>query len=127
MSEQPSERNTVLLIDDDEDVLKVTAMFLKSEGYVASTATTGADGIQMATTAQPHLIVCDLTMPGMDGYEVLAQLKNTPETQAIPVIMLTGKGDDAVILKVQELHAADFMIKPFEPEDLLAVIQKHIE
>ena len=74
----------------------------------------------------PNLILLDIMMPGIDGFEVLRELKSDPATTNIPVVMLTAKGESESLFKAQDLESTDYIIKPFEAEEFLKVIKKYI-
>ncbi|MBI3316149.1 MAG: response regulator, partial [Candidatus Omnitrophica bacterium] len=87
-------KKTVLLIDDEKDILKLLQYNLEKEGFGVLTATSGESGFELAKAKRPDLVVLDIMMPGMDGLEVLKLLKKTSQTQPIPVVMLTAKGTE---------------------------------
>ncbi len=114
---------TILIIDDDTSVRKVAKMRLEREGYRVVSAADGDEGLQLAQTEHPQLILLDILMPRMDGREVLRRLKSDPATHAIPVILLT-------VLEAQdEIHQsigpgyADRLPKPYNPEHLLQKVR----
>ncbi len=114
------DRNTILVIDDDRNILAIIEMYLKKEGYEVVTCERGDTAIDAFRKAAPSLVVLDVMLPGMDGWEVLAKLR---EESAVPVIMLTAKGDTTDRIQGLDLGADDYMAKPFEAKELIARIK----
>jgi len=116
-------RSKILLVDDEIDTLLPLKMSLEVEDYLVLGASNGFEALELAKTNIPDLILLDIMMPGMDGYEVCVQLKKDPVTRNIPVIMLTAK--DAVREKVKglEIGADDYVTKPFNLNELKARIK----
>ena len=113
----------ILLVDDEEDILELLRFNLSKDGYRVVCASSGEQGLKLARSEMPDLIVLDLMLPGMDGLEVTRHLKNDPKTRAIPVTMLTAKGEESDIVTGLELGAHDYITKPFAFSELLARIQ----
>jgi len=113
----------ILVIEDEEDVLELVRYNLAKNGYEVICATSGEEGLSLARARLPDLIVLDLMLPGLDGLEVCKILKREPQTQAIPIVMLTAKGEEADIVTGLELGADDYITKPFSPRVLLARIR----
>lgn len=84
------EKTTILVIDDEQDILTLMCDFLEAKGYAVITADSGADGISLAKSSNPDLIILDISMPDIDGGQVAEELKQTPATQDTPIIFLTG-------------------------------------
>lgn len=108
---------TILLIDDDETLLELLADHVRTAGYQPLTANSGSRGIQLATDAQPDLVVLDVMMPGMDGWEVCQRLR---ESSTVPIIMLTAKGEEYDKLRGFHLGVDDYVTKPFSFAELIA-------
>ena len=108
----------ILLIDDSQDILTVLARRLKSWGYEVLEAGSGEEGLQLADAQVPDLILLDVMMPKMKGRDVCARLKATPRTAGIPVIFLTALGLADHVKAGMELGAEDYIVKPFEPDEL---------
>ena len=111
-------KKKILVIDDEEKLCALVGTFLEKKGYSAVTAKSGKQGIRAARYRIPDLILLDINMPKMDGFAVLEQLKADPKTMSIPVIMLTGRGDDESKLKAASLYSEHYMTKPFDLEEL---------
>ena len=116
----------ILVVDDEPQLVELLKMRLEVMGYSVLTAYDGQEGLAKATQEHPDLILLDIMMPKMDGCETLSRLKQQPETRAIPVIMLTAKGDTHSITRLQALRATDYFIKPFDATELLAFIRKYL-
>ena len=113
-------RDQILVVDDEEDILELVRFNLSKEGYQVICAETGEKAVEIARAELPDLMVLDLMLPGMDGLEVTKFLKNNPETQHIPIVMLTAKGEESDVVTGLELGADDYVTKPFSPRILLA-------
>jgi two-component system phosphate regulon response regulator PhoB len=116
-------KETILVVDDEEDILELIKYNLNHEGYVILTAKTGEEAIQIATRSQPDLIVLDLMLPGIDGLEVTRYLRSQASTHDLPIVMLTAKGEESDIVAGLELGANDYIAKPFSPKVLIARIR----
>jgi len=114
---------TILVVDDDVDICEIVQVNLEGAGYQVLRATDGAKGLVAARTHVPDLIILDVLMPELDGWEVLTQLIRDPRTADRPVIMLTCRGDDQDVLRGLELGAVEYVTKPFYPEDLVASVR----
>jgi len=119
----------VLVIDDDADFLETTRLTIESAGYAVDTAPTGSEGLEQVKERRPDLIVLDVMMPGMDGWEVCEALKEDDQTAGIPVIMLTAVASQ--VRSTTYTHgpgkatdAEDYIPKPVEPAYLVTRIEK---
>jgi len=113
-------RETILIVDDEEDILELLKYNLSREGYKVISATTGEEGLKLAKTKVPDLMILDLMLPGVDGLEVCRELKSDKNTANIPIIMLTAKSEEADMVTGLELGADDYIPKPFSPRVVLA-------
>ena len=100
-------KETILIVDDEEDILELIKYNLTHEGYVILTAKTGEEAIKIATRSQPDLIVLDLMLPGMDGLEVTRYLRSQASAHELPIVILTAKGEESDIITGLELGAND--------------------
>jgi CheY-like chemotaxis protein len=116
----------VLLIEDDMTVRENTAEILELSGYNVNTASDGIKGVEAAKIIKPDIIVCDIMMPELDGYGVLEELSENPETQFIPFIFLTAKTDHKDIRKGMDMGADDYLTKPFEEDELISAIESRL-
>ena len=117
----------ILIIEDNPDVRENTADLLRLSDFEVYTSADGQTGVEMARKIIPDLILCDIMMPGMDGYEVLAQLSAIHETGSIPFVFLTAKTEKADRRKGMNLGADDYLTKPFEEEELLMAIEARLK
>ncbi len=113
----------MLVVEDEESILELLRYNLDKAGFTVIPAGSGEDGLALARRRRPDLILLDLMLPGMDGLEVCRLLKKSKETEGIPVIMLTARGEEADIVTGLELGADDYLTKPFSPRVLLAHIR----
>ena len=113
----------VLLVDDEDSLRKVMKELLERDGYVVTEARDGVQALDQVDRVGPDIIVLDLNLPGLDGYGVLSHLRSRPATAAIPVIVLTAKGDEDNEVRVFELGADDFLTKPFRARALSARLE----
>jgi len=116
----------ILIIEDNEDVRENTADLLELSGYKVATCAEGESGIRKAKTFNPDLIICDIMMPGLDGYQVLDALQKDRKTGGIPFIFLSAKADKSDIRKGMNLGADDYLTKPFEEHELLEAITSRL-
>ena len=115
----------VLIIDDEKDYIEVLKIRVVDAGdFDVFSARSGREGLATAKKEKPDLILLDIRMPKMDGFEVLKRLKKMPETVSIPVIMLTADCDEESKLKAAALFDEDYLVKPVEQEQLKAKIEE---
>ncbi len=113
----------LLIVDDEEDILQLLTHHLSREGFLVQGATSGEEALQQAGLDRFSLILLDLMLPGIDGFEVTRRLKEDASTRDIPIVMLTAKGEDADVITGLELGADDYIPKPFSPKVLIARIR----
>jgi len=116
---------TVLIIEDERLIAVSTQMVLESAGFRAELAPDGEAGIASARAREPALILLDIMMPGIDGWETLSRLKQDPATADIPVVIFTAREHARGAQRSAELGAVDYFRKPFEPADLIEVVERH--
>ncbi len=114
---------SVLMVDDDPVILKFVSANLKARGYLVSTASDGESAIQAVEQVKPNLILLDLLMPGMDGYEVCRTIRQWSD---IPIIVLTAIGESNTRYELFSLGANDFLTKPFVIADLLTRVRAQL-
>lgn len=117
---------TLLIIEDERPLLEEVSALLSFEDFDVLTADNGWSGVQLAQDRLPDLIICDITMDGMDGYEVLSELRKSPQTMAIPFMFLTARSDKSFMRYGMELGADDYLTKPFTREELLSAIDARL-
>jgi len=118
---------SVLIIDDDQWIAMSTTMVLEAEGFTVRSALSGPDGIEMARAVRPGVILLDIMMPGMDGWETLERLKADELCAPVPVIVFTAREHREGRSKAQELGAVEYFRKPFRPDALVQTIRRHLE
>ena len=116
----------ILLVDDEPLFLEQIKPYLEAKGYSVETALDGKVALEKARQLNPVLILLDVIMPGLNGFEVLSKLKLDPKTSGIQVVMLTAKGETESINWAQRFGAIDYLIKPFSPEELLKVVKRYV-
>jgi signal transduction histidine kinase len=117
----------ILLIDDDYDLLQLLRSYLQEQGFEVVLASGGRQGIASALDGPPDVVLCDLNMPGMDGYEVLAEFHRQELLADIPFIILTGLGEPVDVRRGMNLGADDYLVKPFDPSEVLKAILARLE
>ena len=116
-------KKTVLVIDDEKDIVKLLQYNLEKEGYAVLSARTGEEGLELAGSKRPSLVVLDLMLPGADGLEVCKILRANGQTAGIPILMLTAKGSETDQIVGLELGANDYISKPFSVKVFLARVK----
>jgi len=117
----------ILVVDDELPVVQIIKANLEMEGYEVDTAHDGIEALEQVARQRPDLVVLDVMMPRMNGWDVLERLKTDPATMDIPVVMLTALHDVEHLDKGARLGNDCYLTKPFEPEDLLAMVRRLIE
>jgi len=117
---------TLLVIEDEAPLRANLVRLLTAEGYQVITAANGDEGIRRARADRPDLVICDVLMPLVDGYGVLATLRSQPETAATPFIFLTASADKDDLERGLQSGANDYVTKPFKIADLLAAIRRRL-
>lgn len=113
----------ILIVDDEEDILELVEYTLTSAKFSCTRAASGTEAVRLAFSLLPDLMVLDLMLPGLDGYEVCSTLKHDSRTEHIPIIMLTAKESEADVVRGLEHGADDFIAKPFSPSVLAARVR----
>lgn len=117
---------TICVIDDEPGIRAEMEIWLEDQGYNVVSAESGEQAMEKLKGRVPHLFILDIIMPKIDGLETLSTFKNNNRTAPVPVIMLTAKKETKTILQAQNLKAKDYFFKPFDPDELLFSIKKHI-
>lgn len=112
----------LLVVDDEPNLLRAVAACLKTEGYEVTTARSGREALLQLAEAVPDLVVSDIRMPGMDGYQLARQLRGSPRTALVPVVFLTAKDETSDRIEGFRAGIDAYITKPFEPEELIAVV-----
>jgi CheY-like chemotaxis protein len=120
----PETAYRLLVCDDDEDVRLTILLALRHAGFESLGAASGREALQMLGKESVHAVLLDVVMPGMDGFEVLKQIKSAPATRHLPVIMLTGVNDMATMNRCLKLGALDYAVKPLDIASLQSVVSR---
>jgi len=119
MTDIKKSRELILLVDDDEHILRSLEIYLKMEEFRVMTAPGGREALDVLKETRPDLIVLDIMMPEIDGFQVLEYIKGDPKIKNVPVIMLTAKSQDIDVLKGYQEGIASYMTKPFNLNELV--------
>src|SRR5690348_17222771 len=114
----------ILAVDDERHIVRLVQVNLERQGYDVVTAFDGKEALEKVESESPDLIVLDVMMPYMDGFEVLQNLKKNPNTRDIPVIMLTAKAQDADVFRGWQSGVDCYLTKPFNPMELISFVRR---
>ncbi|NLN77587.1 MAG: response regulator [Armatimonadetes bacterium] len=114
----------ILAVDDEKHIVRLVQANLERAGYQVVTANDGKEALQKVAEENPDLVVLDVMMPYMDGFEVLQNLRRNPSTRDIPVVMLTAKAQDADVFKGWQSGVDCYLTKPFNPMELLSFVKR---
>lgn len=117
----------ILVCDDERHIVRLIQVNLERQGYNVVTAYDGKEGLEKVQAEKPDLIVLDVMMPYMDGFEVLKNLRRESETEAIPVIMLTAKAQDKDVFEGYHYGADMYLTKPFNPMELVTFVKRILD
>ncbi len=120
-------RNMVVLVDDEPNIRETVAFILEAEGIDVETGADGVEGLDAVKRCKPKVVLLDVMMPRMDGYEVCREIRNAPELEGVFVMILTARGQKSDEVKALEVGADLYMSKPFDDEVVLQVIQEVFE
>src|SRR2546421_6216306 len=125
---QPDRENLmptkILVCDDERHIVRLIQVNLERQGYTVTTAFDGKEGLEKIRTEKPDLVVLDVMMPYMDGFEVLKTIRREPETENLPVIMLTAKAQDKDVFEGYHYGADMYLTKPFNPMELVTFVKR---
>jgi DNA-binding NarL/FixJ family response regulator len=121
------DRKKLLLIDDDPNLVLLVKDYLEFQGYEVITANNGKEALKILESNLPDMIVCDIMMPEIDGYGFVEELRKNPNTSWIPLLFLSAKGQSQDRIKGLNLGADFYMVKPFEPEELVAQVESSLK
>jgi two-component system KDP operon response regulator KdpE len=114
-------------VDDEPNILRSLAQYLSTEDFTVEMASSGMEALEKVESFVPELILLDVMMPGMDGFEVLDKIKSNPAHARTPVIMLTARDQSADVLKGYQSGATAYQVKPFDMDELLETIAKVLQ
>ncbi|HEY9761593.1 MAG TPA: response regulator transcription factor [Trichocoleus sp.] len=121
------DQKQLLLIDDDPNLILLVKDYLEFRGYKVVTAGNGREALEVLEALVPDMIICDVMMPEMDGYTFVKQVRENPETEWIPILFLSAKGQSQDRVKGLNTGADVYMVKPFEPEELVAQVESSLK
>lgn len=121
------DQKQLLLIDDDPNLILLVKDYLEFRGYKVVTAGNGREALEVLETLVPDMIICDVMMPEMDGYAFVKQVRENLETEWIPILFLSAKGQSQDRVKGLNTGADVYMVKPFEPEELVAQVESSLK
>jgi DNA-binding NarL/FixJ family response regulator len=121
------DQKKLLLIDDDPNLILLVKDYLEFRGYSVITAENGREALDILNGNSPDMIICDVMMPEMDGYAFVESVRSNPETEWIPVLFLSAKGQSQDRVKGLNTGADVYMVKPFEPEELVAQVESSLK
>ncbi len=116
-------RKKIVVIEDEPDIVEVVSYNLKREGYNVLSVERGDEGLNLVRNQSPNLVILDLMLPGMDGLSICQQMKSDPLVRDIPVIIISGKGEESDVVIGLELGADDYLTKPFRGRELVARVK----
>lgn len=117
----------ILVVEDDPQISRIVQAKLRNSGYEVIAAADGGAGLSAVQEHKPDLVLLDVMMPVMDGYQVLRWIRSMPEFARLPVIMLTAKGQERDILSGFKEGATDYIVKPFSPSEVVARVQRALQ
>ncbi|MFH1728080.1 MAG: response regulator [Pseudomonadota bacterium] len=121
-----SDKKKILIVDDEPDFIKILKIRLEHAGYEIFEAANGLEGLEILKTEIPDLILLDVMMPDMNGYQFCRKVKSNEKTEHIPIIMVTAKAQESDKYWGLETGAVDYITKPYESSEMLEKIKKHI-
>ncbi|MBD2231627.1 response regulator transcription factor [Phormidium tenue] len=123
----PGDQKQLLLIDDDPNLILLVKDYLEFRGYEVKTAGNGREALDMLENTTPDMIICDVMMPEMDGHAFVRHVRGNPSTEWIPILFLSAKGQSQDRVKGLNTGADVYMVKPFEPEELVAQVESSLK
>ncbi|HEY6567035.1 MAG TPA: response regulator [Actinomycetota bacterium] len=126
MSPTEADRPRVLLVDDDPVIVRLLEVNFRLGGFDVEGANRGEEALEKARATKPDAIVLDVMMPGLDGYQVCARLREDPDLAAVPVIFLTARAQEDDVARGYALGVIEYVTKPFDPEALVATVRRSL-
>ncbi|MEX0991545.1 MAG: response regulator [Actinomycetota bacterium] len=114
----------ILIVDDDPMIRRLLQVNFRLEGFDVAVAGRGEEALELAAGARPDIVVLDVSMPDMDGWEVMGRLRGDPPTASVPVVFLTARTGQTEQEKAQRLGADGYLVKPFDPGELVEVVKQ---
>ena len=116
----------ILIIEDDRSASRLMEYAFEHEGYEVVVAANGVEGLAKALQDEPDLIILDVMLPGIDGFEVCQRLRSEERTLNLPILMLSAKGQEADRLAGEKVGATEYLLKPIDPDDLIARVSNFL-
>jgi Response regulators consisting of a CheY-like receiver domain and a winged-helix DNA-binding domain len=113
----------ILIAEDEKDIRELIAFTLRFAGFDVLLATNGVEAVEVAEAERPDLVILDVRMPRMSGYEACRRLKENPQTASLPIVFLSAKGQDSEIQQGLESGAEEYILKPFAPDELIQQVR----
>ena len=126
MTSGPGEDRPILVVDDDEEILGLISMALRRASFAPVSASSGEEALALIDTVRPAVVLLDMTLPGMSGIDVIRALRQRTGRSTLPILLMTGSGDDDTVLRALAAGADDFLAKPVRLDELVARIEAHI-
>lgn len=121
-------QRTILIVEDDEDISHLLAFILRREGFELHTAAEGQTAQRLLDEiAPPSLILLDVMLPYADGFQLVSQIRNKPQWENVPIVMLTAKSQERDIVRALDAGANDYVLKPFQPQELMARLRRFLK
>ncbi len=117
----------ILIVEDEESLLKLESILLTTKGYMVRGAVTGTAALEALAEEPPDLVLLDIMLPGLDGFEVCRRIKSAPATRHIPVILLTAKKTPEDVAKGAEVGADEYITKPFKSAKIMETIESYLK
>jgi len=119
LSEENMNPSKILVVEDDHDIAQLLAITMKKAGFEVAVSGNGHEAVNLIRAHPPDLLILDLMIPGIDGFEVCKEIKREPKTASVPILILTARGEEIDRVIGLELGADDYVVKPFSPRELL--------
>ncbi|MNX74423.1 Transcriptional regulatory protein YycF [compost metagenome] len=123
-----SGRRTILIVEDDEDIAHLLGFILQREGFALHAASDGQTAMKLVDEiAPPSLILLDVMLPYADGFQLVSQIRAKPNWESVPIVMLTAKSQEKDIVRALDAGANDYVLKPFQPQELMARLRRFLK
>jgi len=119
-----ADNQKILVVDDDEHILRSLSQYLELEEFQVVSASNGQDALALFASEKPDMLVLDVMMPGMDGFQVLESIRGNPDTAKVPVLMLTARDQHSDIMRGYQMGATSYLVKPFNLDELVEAIRE---
>ncbi|MDQ3985583.1 MAG: response regulator [Actinomycetota bacterium] len=114
----------VLLVDDEPDIRLLARIALQAEGHDVTEAATGEEALELVETEDPDLVILDIRLPGLDGWEVLERVRTDRDPDTMPIVMMSAHSSDSTLERARRAGSNDYIVKPFKVDDLIRVVNE---